>query len=463
MDGKHFSAFNMTSGHFGGRHGDESRELIMVQSMDGKLQIFEQSAEAFTVQLVDCLVPGPLLYLDRVDAFVTGSYACRAECYKYQVLASAQQYGAAADVGGANANGGGTTIMGLSAVKAAMVDWTHNLGEPIKALVSGRFSRKAAKSKDDKGGEVMAMCDRSIFLIKENGGIVQQKRLDRGSPPMCCHAHIASGNQSVFVVGYEDGLIQVLVDFVVAWAAKLDTGAPPVEVSIGEFGGQAGLLVVIDQVGRLSVGYLGTTVPRAHLADESDARVDNGAGAGGGRDLDYDAMEKEHRDLLHSIRQAQTEQREQPREKLLMRTQLGHSIDRSTVAGGTGGIKNGVPASLLRGDGNGNANGDGSGDSKRGDESGMNLIASSEGSRALLKTSARLYVSYTGTTPIQNVTVTVDPPPGLTATPTQVNLRIFAPKPPLYVRSPQPNPMFFSHSHSRCDEGGAVVPWCLRP
>jgi Bardet-Biedl syndrome 9 protein len=223
--------------------------------------------------------------------------------------------------------------------------------------------------------------------------------------------------------------------------------------------------VVLDQAGKLSVGYLGTSVPRSQLAGQSGAHVDNGAGAGGGRDLDYDAMEKEHRDLLLSIRQAQTEQREQPREKLLMRTQLGHSLDRSSVAGGTGDIKNGVPASLLRGNGNGNGDGDGdgSGDSKKGDDGGMNLIASSEGSRALLKTSARLYVSYTGTTPIQNVTVAVDPPQGLAATPTQVNLRIFSPNPSLHGRSPKPNPVFYSHPHSRCDEGGAVLPWCLRP
>jgi Bardet-Biedl syndrome 9 protein len=82
LEGKHFTAYNMTSGPFGGVRG---REMIVVQSMDGKLQIFEQSANAFTRQLVDCLLPGPIAYLPKLDAFVTTNYACQAECYRYQV------------------------------------------------------------------------------------------------------------------------------------------------------------------------------------------------------------------------------------------------------------------------------------------------------------------------------------------------------------------------------------------
>jgi Bardet-Biedl syndrome 9 protein len=84
VDGKHFTAYNMTVGAFGGVKG---RDMFIIQSLDGKLQIFEQSANAFTRQLVDCLVPCPIAYLPRMDAFVTTNYACKAECYRYQVLA----------------------------------------------------------------------------------------------------------------------------------------------------------------------------------------------------------------------------------------------------------------------------------------------------------------------------------------------------------------------------------------
>ena len=66
------------------------KDVIMVQSMDGKLQFFDQSAEAFTRQIVDCLLPGNFLYLRRSDAFVTSNYANRVECYRYQVLVNTQ-------------------------------------------------------------------------------------------------------------------------------------------------------------------------------------------------------------------------------------------------------------------------------------------------------------------------------------------------------------------------------------
>ena len=55
VDGKHFTAYNMTCGSFGGTKG---REMFLVQSLDGKIQIFEQSANAFSRQLSDCLLPG---------------------------------------------------------------------------------------------------------------------------------------------------------------------------------------------------------------------------------------------------------------------------------------------------------------------------------------------------------------------------------------------------------------------
>lgn len=92
LDGKHFTAFNMIYGPFGGVVG---KDMILVQSMDGKLQFFDQSAEAFTRQIVDCLIPGNCLYLKRMDAFITANYANRIECYRYQVLVNSQ-----AEIGG---------------------------------------------------------------------------------------------------------------------------------------------------------------------------------------------------------------------------------------------------------------------------------------------------------------------------------------------------------------------------
>ena len=37
--------------------------MFLVQSLDGKIQIFEQSANAFSRQLLDCLIPGENMYM----------------------------------------------------------------------------------------------------------------------------------------------------------------------------------------------------------------------------------------------------------------------------------------------------------------------------------------------------------------------------------------------------------------
>lgn len=81
--GEHFTAYNMLAGPFGGVQG---RDLVLAQSMDGKLQAFDQTAEAFACQLPDSLLPGRLLYLRRLDAFVTSTHANRVECYRFQVI-----------------------------------------------------------------------------------------------------------------------------------------------------------------------------------------------------------------------------------------------------------------------------------------------------------------------------------------------------------------------------------------
>jgi hypothetical protein len=76
--GKHFTAFNMTYGPFGG----SVRDLLAVQSMDGQLAVYEQDAHAFTRDIPGLLVPGPLLYVLRIDSFVLANSELGLDCYR---------------------------------------------------------------------------------------------------------------------------------------------------------------------------------------------------------------------------------------------------------------------------------------------------------------------------------------------------------------------------------------------
>lgn len=224
VDGLHFTAYNMTSGCFGGAQG---REMFIVQSMDGKLQILEQSANAFSRQLVDYLVPGPLQYLPKIDAFVTVNQANTAECYRYHVLASSQAAGNknSNDAKGESKKSSSSSSL-IPPVRSAMHEWALQLGEQARQILVGSFSATpelttapgstgGAAVDDDsdaKGSvgpktiqvgsknnnshndsyngspsELLVVCDKSLFLVRgESGAVIQQRRVERADVSCVC-------------------------------------------------------------------------------------------------------------------------------------------------------------------------------------------------------------------------------------------------------------------------------------
>jgi hypothetical protein len=119
-------------------------------------------------------------------------------------------------------------------------------------------------------------------VYQESGGIIQQRRLEKD--PACFAKYKAStGNGHNFLLASRDCTLQVFVDFNVVWAAKLP--AVPVHVSVADFGSQKGLIVTVDDSGKLSLGYLGTKPPLSAVVSTS-------------RDVDYDKVDEEHRTLL---------------------------------------------------------------------------------------------------------------------------------------------------------------------
>lgn len=201
--GEHFTASNMTSGCFGGV--GKSREMIVIQSMDGKLQFYEQTAHAFTRQFHDCLLPGPILYLPKTDCFVTSTYAARMECYRYHVIAAAASsnnregesksreaerereeeesklFGASESKEEKSKKSGGVVSL-----KNALNEWTINIGEQARQVVDGHFSptqsspaNSAFGNRMEKGrDELLVLCDHNIYLIKVS--VVAWR---------CCSAH----------------------------------------------------------------------------------------------------------------------------------------------------------------------------------------------------------------------------------------------------------------------------------
>lgn len=101
----------------------------------------------------------------------------------------------------------------------------------------------------------------------------------------------------------QDGTLRVFSNFNLSWAAKLDR--VPVQLAVGNFGGNSGMIVTLDDSGYLNVGFLGTKPPTQMISLASLNKVD------------YDKMDEEHRQLLQVIRDSQSEGKSNTKEKSL--------------------------------------------------------------------------------------------------------------------------------------------------
>lgn len=361
VDGKHFTAYNMVAGPFGGVSG---KDLILVQSMTGRLQVFEQTATAFTRQLADCLLPAPLLYMRRLDAFVIANYTSRIECYRYQVLVNAQN-----DIGSAN-NGDAA----LHTTRTALVEWSLNLGEACLQMAEGKFLGAEKRSAE----EILALTERSLVLIKESGVIIQQRRLDKEPACMCAYA-AAPGMGHNFVVAYRDGTLQVYSDFSLVWAVTAEIS--PVQIAVADFGSQKGLITSLDESGRILVGFLGTRPPVTAIG-------------GYKRELDYDKVDEEHRQLLQVIRESQSDTKAEPRDMLILRSQMSKTLDtRANVDIGEDFPQ--PPTDCA-------------------------MISSGTGHDIHVRTTLRLFVSYSSPRPATNINVVINTPSFVHAIPSSV-------------------------------------------
>eukprot|EP00775_Hariotina_reticulata_P008314 gene8314-8499_t len=226
------TAANMAAGPFGGVSGCEH---IVVQSYDGQLTFFEQEAVAFS--------RGPAPICKRI------------------------QY-----------------------------DWKVVLGESALDIKTGRVS---STSGVDAPPDILVLAEHTFFIISLRGQLLVQRRLDYH--PSCCCAFpagsrgsggdltISSPPENLLIATHTKALL-VYRGQQLAWAAKLEL--QPVAVHVAAFAHQQGMIVALDDKGKLSVLYLGSEPPKQSISFANS------------RQLDYTAMEQERRSLLAKIQAA---------------------------------------------------------------------------------------------------------------------------------------------------------------
>ncbi|KAG2525481.1 hypothetical protein JM18_003550, partial [Phytophthora kernoviae] len=86
-------------------------------------------------------------------------------------------------------------------------------------------------------------------------------------------------------------------------------GMVPVALIVAEFGSVDGMIVSLDSDGSLSVNYMGTDPPSSTVVAPDT------------KEMNYEEMDEEHRQLLNVIRRSQGERRTEPKDRVLIRAQ----------------------------------------------------------------------------------------------------------------------------------------------
>ncbi|KAL0044614.1 hypothetical protein WJX82_002814 [Trebouxia sp. C0006] len=330
------SAANMVCGNFGGSKGALQ---ICVQSMDGQLSFYERETLAFSRFLPQFLLPGPLCYSQALDCIITCSSAYEVECYKYQTLAAAQA--AATKTTGADTN---------SKCKQLHTEWKWVFGEMAWDIQISSFT-------GSEESDIVLLGEHTLVVLNSQGQLCLQKRFDY--QPVAFTMYNVSGNRNNLLVAAATGQMMVYSHKRVVWAAKGDTC--PVAVKVATFAGLQGLILTLDDAGKLVLSYMGTDPPMQSVDVRHSAEVD------------FAALDSEYREVAGHIQAlGAPSEAVVPQEQLLITAQVPSLLDRSED----------LPQDMLSGS-------------------------------AFSAVTVHLYLRHSGAASLTDVTLSLDAPPGL--------------------------------------------------
>nr|CCA23890.1 conserved hypothetical protein [Albugo laibachii Nc14] len=380
VEGKHFTAYNMIHGEFttDSSSSQGGRNHLCVQSMEGRLQFFEQDRFSFLHVGQDNFLPRALCFVSRIRAIVASTLDYFVECYRYQVLASTSLRESRQKDGIADTNPHHKPII-------THADWRINVGESVLEIRTGNCFPDALSASSD----IVVLGEFTLFCIKPKGLLYFQKRMDFAPATMCLYPRNPQDTPSKapqvlceenYILASHSKLWMIFKGSKMVWSAC--AFSIPMALSVASFGGINGMIVCLDAEGKLSVNYLGTEPPSTAVASAEHST----------RELNYDEMEEEHRRLLSVIRRTQIEKKSEPKDRILLRVQ--------------------VPSTL---------------DSLRHPENDFNPIhsefsATQPNTQTSVQLTVRILLTFTGVTSISQVQISVSPPANVVASETIITI-----------------------------------------
>jgi len=215
--------------------------------------------------------------------------------------------------------------------------------------------------------DIIVVGTNCLFAISESGVMRMQKKLGYEPSSFCLYDNPKGQPGQNLIVTSFDSTMHIFRKQKMIWSAKLQSA--PIACFVAEFVGHKGMIVTLDDEGSLSVVFLGT-----------DPAVDS-AVVPESKEFNYDDVDEEHRKLLGIIRASQSDTRVEPREKVVMRTQVSKMLSApGSIHSLDGGFEHILEKCVRQDDG-------------------------------ILNLSAKLFMTYTGAGNLKDVKVTLDLPP----------------------------------------------------
>ena len=306
-------------------------DSICVQSMDGQMAFFDHQKLLFArfIPQAEFLVPGHLLYVPSIDSIVTNSSTNSLLCYKYSTFVNAtgstskdQAPKADIPVEGdstfTTTTGGGNRVAPTAAStrgpdqtgKRMSPDWTFNVGEDIMDIICCQMEKPPSSSssssrKKEPEIDIVALGEHTLFVVKQDGTLRFNKRMDVATSSLCAFP-VAKKKADNFIVCTHTNALMVFSEKALEWSANMP--AMPLRVAVTKIGKVEGMIVAICDDGTISANYLGTD-PASNPVQLLESK-----------DLDYAAIDEEHRRLQQQIKKAVTTGKEEPKD--LLRVQI---------------------------------------------------------------------------------------------------------------------------------------------
>lgn len=304
-----YGPFGQQVGPQGGRgYAPVMQDELCVQSMDGCLHFFKQEVHAMDRFLPNFLLPGPLIYVPVLQSYITANSQMKICAYKHSALASStsekmSDAPAASQAGDGNAGG-----------KRVQASWEGNVGEHVLDIKVGRWTSSLGANQVD----ILVLGEHTLFCLTDSGEIRTQKRLEYNPQTICPFPRSYDRDgvplDSLLVASNSPSKVYVYSDEKLEWVAGLPSA--PVALEVCEFGGTKGLITALDENGSLTVNYLGTDPPSSVVNVDANSK-----------ELDYEEMDEEHRALLGVIREATSDMKSEPTDRVLLRVEMPTRLD----------------------------------------------------------------------------------------------------------------------------------------